>query len=217
MPDDLKSIIVHLREKHPQEFGITKTNADQVTDKPLYVRDNSLNAMLMKSANIKPVIQYNAPAAPGADILGSGEPTTKNETSTSRPIQTETDIQTPKSPAPEFGNVEYQTPGIPLAQVPAPVMPIAIPMYPRMPIIVPAKTYFEPVKHDHPPLYKIREMIERDEKKWTKENKGKDCDSVSLELAYSDADSSTSTDTESESRNMDVGSEYYDGFMKITI
>ncbi|XP_035441187.2 uncharacterized protein LOC118269914 [Spodoptera frugiperda] len=217
MPTDLKSIITKLREKHPQEFGMLETT-DHGTKTPLYAKANELDAMFMKPTSIKPGIQYNAPVTPKVNILKTGEPTANNN-STSEPAQTEkavTTLKPPTAPTPKLPDAGCQTPVMPLPQIPPPMMPIAIPMYPRMPIIVPARTFFEPVRHDHPPLYKIKEMIERDERKWKKENKGKDCDG-SLELAYSDGDSSSSSETDSESRYMDVGSEYYDGFLKINI
>ncbi|XP_022826354.1 uncharacterized protein LOC111356285 [Spodoptera litura] len=213
MPNDLKTIIMNLREKHPQEFGLLETT-DHGTETPMYHRDNDLNVMFMKPTNIKPGIQYSAPVAPIVNILRTEEPVANN--CSSRPVQTENPVTTLQPPTAKLPDEGCQTPRIPLPQIPAPIMPIAIPVYPRMPIIVPARTFFEPVRHDHPPLYKIKQMIERDEKKWKKENKGKNCD-ISLELAYSDADSSSSTDTESESRNIDVGPEYYDGFLKINV
>ncbi|CAG9580254.1 unnamed protein product [Danaus chrysippus] len=59
---------------------------------------------------------------------------------------------------------------------------------PPSPIVVPARTFYEPVVHNHPPLHVIKKIIARDKKKWR-------YDSTSEEFTSSDTDDSgTSTD-----------------------
>lgn len=91
-------------------------------------------------------------------------------------------------------------------QVPIPVpMPLPMPII-QTPLVVPARTVFEPVVHDHPPLHEIQKII----KKHKKSRRRPDYSSSSSSDNYS-SDDSTSSDTSDESRI-----NYYDDFISVT-
>lgn len=98
-------------------------------------------------------------------------------------------------------------------------IPMQFPIYASVPLMMPMRSYFEPVKHDHPPLHKIKSLIEKEEKKWKEEN-GESGKESSVEIAYSDTSSEQNIDTDTEtdtddSEHNDVGHEYYDDVIKI--
>lgn len=88
-------------------------------------------------------------------------------------------------------------------------IPIPVPMYPEMPIILPMRTYYEKVKHYHPPLHEIRRKIKKDEEWWNKHGKAKK--KKKKKYRYS---SSSYTDT-SESSDEESTIEYYDDVMRL--
>ncbi|CAB3226874.1 unnamed protein product [Arctia plantaginis] len=97
-----------------------------------------------------------------------------------------------------------------LLLTPMPMMPIPIPvpMYPDVPIIMPMRTYYERVKHYHPPLHEIRKKIKKDEEWW---NKHETTRKKKKKFRYS---SSFYTDT-SESSDDKSSFQYYDDVIKI--
>lgn len=70
--------------------------------------------------------------------------------------------------------------------------PVPVPQIPQIPIVVPAQTFYEPVIHDHPPLYKIKEIIKKGRKK---------------KKRYSASDCSDASESGDGNRSVD----YYDG------
>ncbi|CAK1543746.1 unnamed protein product [Leptosia nina] len=66
---------------------------------------------------------------------------------------------------------------------------IPVPLYqPQMPIVLPARTVYEPVEHDHPPLGEIRDIITADKQR------------------YASSESSDTSDTETDY-------DYYESFI----
>lgn len=72
-------------------------------------------------------------------------------------------------------------------------MPMQFPLSPPAPVMIPARTYYEPVVHNHPPLHKIRHIIKQDRDRKRKRHRSTTYDSSS------DRESCSGTDTETDS------------------
>ncbi|CAG4946353.1 unnamed protein product [Colias eurytheme] len=76
-----------------------------------------------------------------------------------------------------------------------------LPNYQQMPIILPARTVYEPVEHNHPPLGDIKDLIEADKKRHNY---------VSYEFSDTSSETDTDTDTNTDS---DTDYAYYESFL----
>lgn len=200
-PGDIKSLMLDLYSKHPKEF--IEPDIESMTPKdfpatPHNYRKNS-NVLINKpmssmyksmSIDTRPV-QIMRSGHSGATSPDNGQVAT---------------TATPENPKNILLPMYPQR--FPMA------VPMSMPFYPRIPVMIPMKSYFEPVVHDHPPLYKIKEMIEADKKLWKKASCANNKDSdTSSEIKTNHFNTDTDTDTSSD--DVDVGSEYYDTVLKI--
>ncbi|XP_047026372.1 uncharacterized protein LOC124634751 [Helicoverpa zea] len=208
VPEEIKTMMLDIHQKHPEEFTMPDlhdvTLGDFKTTSPIVTVPVETDHTTVKSTTVK--IKEKLIFKPVVAERRNLGTTTEKVTEPAAKETTTAEVPPP---------CHQITPGVPLP-VPMPMMPVPMSIYARVPIVMPMKSYFEPVIHDHPPLHKIKHMIERDEKKWQKKNKGKDCD-VSVEIIYSDnySDSDDDTESESSSESVDVGSDYYSDFIKI--
>lgn len=121
------------------------------------------------------------------DILRSGQFYKAEQISPSSPQNNASTVE-PSSPNPCC--VDYSCPN--------PCYPVVYPM--SMPIVLPARTVFEPVIHDHPPLHVIKKIIKGDKKKWHKHSSSEGCSSSDTDT---DSDSDIDTDTSSSDSSTD--------------
>lgn len=103
------------------------------------------------------------------------------------------------------GNEQNNQICCPRRDCPNPCMSL-LPLFsvPRAPVLVPLRAYYEEVVHDHPPVHKIKDIIERDEKEykgWKKHRKHR-----GREVSCDEDDDSTS----SESSDTETSSSYED-------
>lgn len=208
IPENFKKAMLEMFSKHAEDFTVPQKAGVNINNKKSIVNVNQKGsgsltntAFLPKtitkvnklvSLTNKPMIKIATPKKYQNKIMRSGNTNTEGKTlpnegvTTPKPVQ-EKDHTSAPLPIPPPGMA-----------IPMP-MPMPIPYFARVPVMVPMRSYFEPVIHDHPPLYIIKKMIERDEKNCMKHKHSKE--------------SVSETDTSSEYIN--VGKEYYDDFMHI--
>lgn len=220
IPGEFKDIMMKMYMKHPKVFDAPESDLEAMfpTEPSANTHDNRMsNSIFVKEKTVSQTkMDIKGPntntkvSSNINNIVRSDNTTTSTTAPTTTPSEenTEPTVTTKVSDPPPI--VAPPPPPPVMAPVPLPIpLPLPMPMYPRVPVILPMKAYFEPVIHDHPPIYEIQDLIRADKKKWKHRHHKKNSQPSLEKQSESDAD----TDTSSE--ETDFGSDYYDALIHI--